>query len=97
MPALPRHGISSAIQGTTLGDLSPSYDGNQFCIGGNCFNTTYTSDADFARSVTFMEAAREAGVYLDTDRMQMFKGEDDRCPRSFDQELLRHERRRRRE
>jgi conjugal transfer mating pair stabilization protein TraN len=65
--------------GTTLDDMSPSYDGSQFCIGANCFNTAYTSDADFARSVTFMEAAREAGVYIDTDHMQMFKGEDDRC------------------
>ncbi len=26
-----------------------------------------------------LEAAREAGVYLDTDRMQVFKGEDNRC------------------
>lgn len=52
---------------------------NVFCIAGNCFNTTYTNDADFARSMSFMEAAREAGVYLDTDRMQVFKGESNRC------------------
>lgn len=50
-----------------------------FCIAGSCFNTTYTSDADFARSMSFLEAAREAGVYLDTDNLQVFKGETNRC------------------
>lgn len=50
-----------------------------FCIAGSCFNTTYTSDADFARSMSFLEAAREAGVYLDTDNLQVFKGEANRC------------------
>ncbi|CAM3345948.1 type-F conjugative transfer system mating-pair stabilization protein TraN [Paracidovorax anthurii] len=50
-----------------------------FCIAGSCFNTTYTNDADFARSMSFLEAAREAGVYLDTDHLQVFKGEANRC------------------
>jgi len=50
-----------------------------FCIAGSCFNTTYTSDSDFARSMSFLEAAREAGVYLDTDNLQVFKGESNRC------------------
>ena len=52
---------------------------NVFCIGGSCFNTGYTGDADFARSMSLMEAAREAGVYLDTDHMQVFKGEANSC------------------
>ena len=50
-----------------------------FCIAGSCFNTTYTNDADFARSMSFLEAGREAGVYLDTDNLQVFKGEANRC------------------
>ncbi|WP_038213252.1 type-F conjugative transfer system mating-pair stabilization protein TraN [Xenophilus azovorans] len=50
-----------------------------FCIAGSCFNTTYTNDADFARSMSFLEAARESGVYLDTDNLQVFKGEANRC------------------
>lgn len=50
-----------------------------FCVAGSCFNTTYTNDADFARSMSFLEAAREAGVYLDTDNLQVFKGEASRC------------------
>lgn len=33
----------------------------------------------FARSMSLMEAAREAGVYLDTDNMQVFKGESNKC------------------
>ena len=50
-----------------------------FCIAGSCFNTTYSNDADFARSMSFLEAAREAAVYLDTDNLQVFKGEANRC------------------
>jgi conjugal transfer mating pair stabilization protein TraN len=50
-----------------------------FCVAGSCFNTARTADTDFARAMTFLEAAREAGVYLDTDRLQVFKGESNRC------------------
>ena len=52
---------------------------NVFCLGTSCFNIAYTNDADFARSMSMLEAAREAGVYLDSDRMQVFKGEANRC------------------
>jgi conjugal transfer mating pair stabilization protein TraN len=50
-----------------------------FCIAGSCFNTSYTNDNDFARSMSYMEAAREAGVYFDTDNLQVFKGEANSC------------------
>ena len=50
-----------------------------FCLAGSCFSTAYTGDADFARTMSFLEAAREAGVYLDTDRLEVFKGEQNRC------------------
>ena len=52
---------------------------NVFCLAGSCFNTSYANDTDFARSMSFMEAAREAGVYLDTNNMQVFKGEANSC------------------
>jgi conjugal transfer mating pair stabilization protein TraN len=52
---------------------------NVFCLHGNCFDISHANDADFARSMSMLEAAREAGVYLDTDRMQVFHGEDNRC------------------
>ena len=52
---------------------------NVFCLGTNCFNTSYTNDADFARSMSMMEAAREAGVYIDVDNLQVFKGEANSC------------------
>src|SRR5258706_3724069 len=65
---------------TGLGDLSSYYAGctastcptNVFCLGSSCFNINYANDADFARSTSMMEAAREAGVYLDTDKLQVF-------------------------
>jgi conjugal transfer mating pair stabilization protein TraN len=52
---------------------------NVFCLGTSCFNIGYTNDADFGRSMSMLEAAREAGVYLDKDRMQVFKGESNHC------------------
>ncbi|QDL38736.1 type-F conjugative transfer system mating-pair stabilization protein TraN [Rhodoferax sediminis] len=52
---------------------------NVFCLAGSCFNTSHTNDSDFARSMSFMEAAREAGVYLDTNNLQVFKGEANSC------------------
>ncbi len=52
---------------------------NVYCLGTNCFNTSYTNDADFARSMSYMEAAREAGVYLDTVNLRVFKGEGNKC------------------
>ncbi|MCL2590057.1 MAG: conjugal transfer protein TraN [Betaproteobacteria bacterium] len=52
---------------------------NVFCFAGECFNTAYTNDADFARSMSFLEAAREAGMYLDTNTMRVFNGESAKC------------------
>lgn len=52
---------------------------SQFCLGSNCFNTASVADPDFGRSMTMLESAREAGVYLDTSKMTVFNGEDNRC------------------
>jgi conjugal transfer mating pair stabilization protein TraN len=52
---------------------------NVYCLGTNCFDTSSPPDADFGRSMSMLEATREAGVYLDTDRMQVFKGEPNWC------------------
>ena len=54
--------------------------GNQsFCVSGNCFETGYPPDADFAKAVAVLEATREAGQYLDPATLQVFKGADNRC------------------
>lgn len=50
-----------------------------FCLGENCFDIRQTPDGDFARSLSMLEAGREAGVYLDPDQLRVFKGEDNRC------------------
>jgi conjugal transfer mating pair stabilization protein TraN len=52
---------------------------NVFCLDGNCFNIAAPNDADFARSMSMLEAGREAGVYINSDRMQVFDGEENRC------------------
>ncbi|MBY0239987.1 MAG: conjugal transfer protein TraN, partial [Burkholderiaceae bacterium] len=50
-----------------------------FCIGAQCFNTAQVNDPDFAQAMSYLEAAREAGVYLTPGSMQVFAGEENRC------------------
>lgn len=52
---------------------------NVFCLGSNCFDTSAPNDPDFAHSMTMLELARQASVYIDTDHMQVFSGEENRC------------------
>jgi conjugal transfer mating pair stabilization protein TraN len=51
----------------------------QFCIDGQCFDTSHAPDADFARAVAGLEVQREAGRYLDPNTLEVFKGYDNRC------------------
>ncbi len=51
----------------------------EFCLEGNCFDIGSPADPDFARSMSMLEAVREAGVYLDTENMRVFNGESNRC------------------
>jgi conjugal transfer mating pair stabilization protein TraN len=75
-PSLEITNLASYYTGCLAPGACPN---NVFCLGASCFNTSYTNDADFARSMSYMEAAREAGVYLDTERMRVFKGEQNNC------------------
>lgn len=54
----------------------------QFCVDGKCFDTGSVPDPDFAKAITGMEVAREAGVYVDQNTFQVFKGQDNRCSKS---------------
>ncbi|MDP1692092.1 MAG: type-F conjugative transfer system mating-pair stabilization protein TraN [Burkholderiaceae bacterium] len=65
-----------AAETVTTASNCPS---NVFCLGTSCFNIGYSNDADFGRTMSMLEAGREAGVYLDSDRLQVFKGEPNRC------------------
>lgn len=51
--------------------------GQLFCQNGNCFDTGYQSDPDFARTMALMEASREAGAY--GSDAEVFRGFDSRC------------------
>jgi conjugal transfer mating pair stabilization protein TraN len=50
-----------------------------FCVGAACFDTSSPKDADFARTVAYLEAGREAGKYIDPKTLKVFKGADNRC------------------
>jgi conjugal transfer mating pair stabilization protein TraN len=53
--------------------------GQQFCIDGQCFDTSHAPDADFARAIAGLEVQREAGQYIDATNLVVFKGFDNRC------------------
>jgi conjugal transfer mating pair stabilization protein TraN len=53
--------------------------GQLFCQDGKCFDKGYENDPDFARTMALMEAARDAGTYMDPNSMEMFKGVTSRC------------------
>lgn len=53
----------------------------KFCFNGECFDTGFTPDNDFAYVVTMMEAMREAGMYIDEGDLRLFKGVASTCQR----------------
>ena len=55
----------------------------QFCEDGSCWDTGYPPDADFARTVAYLEAQREAGKYLDPSGLQVFKGFHNTCTKKL--------------
>jgi conjugal transfer mating pair stabilization protein TraN len=67
--------MSAPSKTNTVTDCS----GQLFCQDGKCFDKGYENDPDFARTMALMEAAREAGTYMDPNSMQIFKGFDSRC------------------
>ena len=80
-PGLQLEDLASYYRGcSSSGGTSPSScPSGVFCLAGSCFSTAYSNDADFARSMSFMEAAREAGVYLDPHSLRVFSGEVGQC------------------
>lgn len=50
-----------------------------FCLEGNCFDTGYPPDTDFARAVAAKEVLRQAGNYLDPTTQQVFRGVATTC------------------
>ena len=55
---------------------------NQYCTGGNCFNTGHVPDTDFAQSTAMMEVMRQAGNYLDPS-LRIFGGQGSSCTKTL--------------
>lgn len=53
--------------------------GRTFCLDGKCLDTSYPPDTDFARVISGMELAREAGTYFDVNTSTLFRGEGASC------------------
>ena len=64
---------------THAGSAITNCGSQQFCLEGHCFDTSHPPDPDFARAVTGLEVQREAGRYLDPDKLVIFEGHDNRC------------------
>lgn len=69
-----------SYQCTTPGGTTEKEDCSNkgFCLNGQCFDSSHPPDGDFAKAVVTMEAAREAGEYLNPD-LQIFKGAAEKC------------------
>lgn len=52
-------------------------------LGQFTFDTGFDPDTDFAKIVTAMEAAREAGTYMDPASLRIFSGFDSRCAEGY--------------
>ena len=65
--------------GTNATSAASACPANVICLGTACFNIGYTGDTDFDQSMSMMEGAREAGVYLDTTTMRVFAGQSGSC------------------
>ncbi|MEO3715631.1 conjugal transfer protein TraN [Roseateles flavus] len=80
-PGLQLEDLASYYRGCSSASGPPpsSCPSGVFCFAGSCFSTSYSMDADFARAMSFMEAAREAGVYLDPHSLRVFTGEVGKC------------------
>lgn len=66
--------IKTPASTSTVADCA----GNQYCMGGNCFNTGHVPDADMAQTAAMMEAMRQAGNYMDGS-MKIFSGQGSSC------------------
>lgn len=64
---------------TSAGSTVTNCGSQRFCLEGHCFDTSHPPDPGFARAVTGLEVQREAGRYLDPDKLVVFEGHDNRC------------------
>lgn len=51
----------------------------QYCMGGNCFNTGSTPNTDLAQTAAMMEAMRQAGNYQNPATLRIFGGTGGSC------------------
>jgi conjugal transfer mating pair stabilization protein TraN len=71
--------LSSPAQTRTVTDCAT----RAFCANGECSDTGFEPDADFGKAVAAMEAAREAGTYIDPDTLQLFTGAGSKCTKKL--------------
>jgi len=50
----------------------------QYCTGGNCFDTGHVPDGDFALAVASQEVGRQAATYIDANQ-RIFSGNAESC------------------
>lgn len=72
--------FNCAVRDTTRIETELDCSGQKFTDReGVVWDAGYTKDRDFGAVATYMEAGRQAGTYLDTNSLTLFKGHDNRC------------------
>lgn len=74
--ALLEHTYECNIGGSTTNTVTDCSN-QKFCLGGSCFDSSFTPDGDFARVISTMEVMREGGTY------ELFQGEKNQCERKM--------------
>jgi conjugal transfer mating pair stabilization protein TraN len=54
-------------------------DGQKFCVDGNCFDTSYKPDPNFAKAAAIMMGVTEAGKDFDPASTVIFNGQNATC------------------
>lgn len=58
-------------------------DTTPYCFNGVCYEQARPGDPDFGKSVAMMEVGRQAGVYLEQDKLTVFNGGASFCRRKL--------------
>lgn len=69
-------------QGNEVSQTVMDCGGQTFCLDGNCFDTGYTPNTDFALAASHLSSLESAVQDFDTTNMVVFKGQDLRCDKT---------------
>ncbi len=58
-------------------------DGKEYCLDGNCSDTSYKSSGDFSTAVSALSAAAVSGNDIDQTTLKIFSGRSEECSKAI--------------